>query len=303
MPAGNTHHKKPSKSYSLVFIPREETGKTRTFLLSPFSITLIVVVFIALVAGSVLAILIYTPIGGYVPIANPELENRYGKRIVALQQRVNSVAEEMIALREYNVTLRKALGSELSDSTRTKSKRAVDYGAATVSDLSSSDFSESVTENPALFGQKTSTSVEESPFHLTVGSPDESSLLYLPISFPVEGYITRGFDSSGRHFGIDIAGKQGSPISAVADGIVVFSGWTYDDGQMLIVSHAGGYLTFYKHNQMLLASVGSRVKRGDPIALLGNSGKASLGPHLHFEVWKNGVPVDPSQLLMLSSGY
>ena len=302
MTAGNVHHKKQSKSYSLVLLPKGETGKTKTFTLSTFSVALTIIAVVALVSGSVLALLIYTPVGGYVPIANPELENRYGKQIVTLQQRVNSLAEEMFTLRDYNLTLRKALGEEFSDTTAARAKRSIDYAASTVSELNLSTFSDPVSEEPHWIDY-TEPSVEGKPFRFASRTPDESSLLYLPISFPVEGYITREFDASRRHFGIDIAGKQGSPVSAVADGSVIFSGWTYDDGQMAIISHAGGYLTFYKHNQMLLESVGSRVERGEPIALLGNSGKASLGPHLHFEVWENSTPIDPSELLLLSYGY
>ncbi|MFQ5798837.1 MAG: murein hydrolase activator EnvC family protein [Bacteroidota bacterium] len=302
MPAGNVHHKKQLKSYSVVLFPKGETGKTRSFTLSPLSIALTIVAVVALVSGSILALLIYTPVGGYVPISNPELENRYGKQIVALQQRVNMLAEDMFTLREYNLTLRKALGEELSDTAAARAKRPVDYAASIVSEPNPLIFSELVGEELQWI-DPTESSAEGKPFRLASRTPDESSLLYLPISFPVMGYITRGFDASGRHFGIDIAGKKGSPVSAVAGGNIIFSGWTYDDGQMVIISHAGGYLTFYKHNQMLLESVGSRVKRGEPIALLGNSGKASLGPHLHFEVWKNSIPIDPSEFLLLSYGY
>lgn len=301
MPAGNVHHKKEHKSYSLVLLPRGETGKTRTFTLSPVSIGLVMLAVVVTVSASVLALLIYTPVGGYVPISNPELENRYGKQIVALQQRVNALAEDMLTIREYNLTLRKALGEELS-ATGSARTRSADIAELKVSEPSAALDSEPIVEEPQWIDY-VAPGVEERPFKFASRTPDESSLLYLPISFPVEGYITRGFDLAGRHFGIDIAGRQGSPVSAVAEGNIIFSGWTYDDGQMVIISHAGGYLTFYKHNQMLLGSVGSRVKRGEPIALLGNSGKASLGPHLHFEVWKNSSPVDPSELLLLSYGY
>ncbi len=302
MAKGKLHHNKHLKSYSLVLIPKGDTGKTRTLTLSVLSIALIVVGVIVLVSGSVLAILIYTPVGGYVPIANPELENRYGRQIVALQRRVNALAEEMLAVRDYNRAVRKALGEELSDTAAGRAQRTGDYAGLTTSEPISPVYAELLSEDPQ-WTENTEPSVQERPFRFTSRRSDESSLLYLPISFPVEGYITRGFDASAGHFGIDIAGKQGSPISAVADGNVIFSGWTYDDGMMVIISHSGGYLTIYKHNQMVLESVGNRVKRGEPIALLGNSGKASLGPHLHFEVWKNSTPIDPSQLLLLSYGY
>ncbi|MEP0823554.1 MAG: M23 family metallopeptidase, partial [Ignavibacterium sp.] len=110
--------------------------------------------------------------------------------------------------------------------------------------------------------------------------------------------ITRGFEPGQRHFGLDIAGTLGTPVNAAADGYVVFAGWTVDEGYVMILSHTDGFLTFYKHNQTLLKGANVFVKRGEPIALLGNSGRMSSGPHLHFEIWKDGTPVDPSLYLL-----
>lgn len=120
----------------------------------------------------------------------------------------------------------------------------------------------------------------------------------LPLTMPVIGYITQEFDPRQQHFGIDFAGKEGIPIYAAADGSVIFAGWTYDDGYMIMIEHGGGYRTTYKHNQALLKSIGEYVRRGETIALLGNSGKLSYGPHLHFEVWKDGIPKDPREFLL-----
>ena len=120
----------------------------------------------------------------------------------------------------------------------------------------------------------------------------------LPLVSPAEGYVTRGFDTRHYHYGTDFAGKKSSSILAAADGSVVFSGWTYNDGFMMMLAHDRGYITVYKHNEALLKSTGSLVKRGELIALLGNTGKTSYGPHLHFEVWKDGIAYDPEQFLL-----
>ena len=112
--------------------------------------------------------------------------------------------------------------------------------------------------------------------------------------------MTQGFDADHRHYGIDYATKTGTPVYAATDGYVVFSGWTYDDGNMIILSHGGGYLTVYKHNQLLLRTEHAFVKRGEMIAESGSSGKTSSGPHLHFEVWKDGLPRDPQEFLLVA---
>ena len=112
----------------------------------------------------------------------------------------------------------------------------------------------------------------------------------------VTGTVSQRFLPSGSHYGIDIASRPNEPVGAVADGTVIFSGWTIGTGYTLIIDH-GEYTTFYKHCSRLLRKGGEQVKLGEIIALSGDTGKDSRGPHLHFELWKNGIPVDPESYL------
>jgi len=112
-------------------------------------------------------------------------------------------------------------------------------------------------------------------------------------------YGTRIDPFSGKkawHEGVDFAGKAGSDIVAVASGVVSWSGERYGYGKMVEVAHGDGVITRYAHNQENLVKVGDMVRRGDVVALMGNSGR-STGPHVHFEVHKNGRPVDPASYL------
>lgn len=123
----------------------------------------------------------------------------------------------------------------------------------------------------------------------------------VPAASPVSGFLTRGFithDDSRElaHHGIDLAAKEGAPVVAAADGIVINAGWSYPYGNLVALAHRSGYFTFYGHNQLLLVRPGDRVRQGEPIALIGNSGVSSA-PHLHFEVWYDGQPVDPTTLI------
>jgi murein DD-endopeptidase MepM/ murein hydrolase activator NlpD len=119
-----------------------------------------------------------------------------------------------------------------------------------------------------------------------------------PLLAPAQGYLTEDFDPARRHFGLDFAGRTGNPIHAPADGYVIFAGWTFDGGNMMMLSHGSGYLTVYKHTQSLLKSEHAYVRRGDVIALVGSTGNTSSGPHLHFELWRDGVPLDPKEFLL-----
>lgn len=129
-----------------------------------------------------------------------------------------------------------------------------------------------------------------------------ASSRYIPYLIPAEGFITKDFQKDdflveNSHTGIDIVAKEGTIIRCVADGVVIFSNWTYEGGNNIIVDHLNGFISFYKHNKRLLVGERMFVKRGQPVALMGNSGVSS-GTHLHFEIWKNGVPVDPKDYII-----
>ena len=119
----------------------------------------------------------------------------------------------------------------------------------------------------------------------------------IPSLPPVEGFISQRMESKffnidKSHGGIDIVAKEGTPIKSASSGVVVFSGWTYEMGNLIIIYHGGGYMTHYGHNQNNLVSRLDMVKRGDVIGYVGNTG-ISTGPHLHFEVWKGDNSIDP----------
>lgn len=114
---------------------------------------------------------------------------------------------------------------------------------------------------------------------------------------PVNGIISAPFDVNTAHFGVDLVANANEPIKVIADGVVVLSSWTQDSGYVIGVQHQGNLLSMYKHNSVLLKKVGSFVTSGEAIAIIGNSGEFTDGPHLHFEVWHNGNPIDPEQII------
>lgn len=115
----------------------------------------------------------------------------------------------------------------------------------------------------------------------------------------VSGTLSQGFAPQTSHYGIDIATAANEPIGSIADGTVLFADWTYKDGYSIIIEH-GHFVSFYKHCNNAFVRSGSQVKKGEVLALTGNRGYESSGPHLHLEVWKDGIPVNPSQYLNLN---
>lgn len=122
--------------------------------------------------------------------------------------------------------------------------------------------------------------------------------LQFPALPPVDGFFARGYDAARGHFGIDLAVAEGTPVRAIGDGFVVFADWTNDGGFTIAVQHSGGYLSIYKHNSRLLKRVGDRVLARETIALSGNTGEITTGPHLHFELWRDGLAQDPRLYLV-----
>jgi murein DD-endopeptidase MepM/ murein hydrolase activator NlpD len=114
---------------------------------------------------------------------------------------------------------------------------------------------------------------------------------------PVEGIITEKFNPKTSHFAIDIVSKEDEPIKVVADGTVIFSSWTQDSGYVIGVQHRGNLISIYKHNSDLLKNVGNFVTAGEVISIIGNTGELTSGPHLHFELWFNGNPIDPEDFM------
>ena len=120
------------------------------------------------------------------------------------------------------------------------------------------------------------------------------------ISFikPVTGFISRNFDPERGHMGVDFVVKTGTPVYVSANGFIIFANYTVKDGNMIIVAHPGNYISVYKHCSSLLKKERDTVVQGELIALSGNTGEITTGPHLHFEIWKEGKPINPITILI-----
>ena len=145
-------------------------------------------------------------------------------------------------------------------------------------------------------------SKEDSLLRIRVEREDQSSInlnsqrkskqfLFFP---PIEGFISDSFNLKTNHYGIDLVAKTGTKIKSIGEGTVVVSDWNPQTGYVLGIQHSENFISFYKHCSVLLRHVGDIITTGENIAIIGNSGELSSGPHLHFELWKSGVPLDPS---------
>lgn len=119
-------------------------------------------------------------------------------------------------------------------------------------------------------------------------------LLFFP---PIKGVITESYNPSIGHPYLDIAAPNNTTVYSVLDGTVIFAGWQDETGYNIQIQHSNNLVSVYKHNERLLKKVGDKVKAGTPISIIGDVGRLSSGPHLHFELWHNGDPIDPSSYI------
>ena len=134
----------------------------------------------------------------------------------------------------------------------------------------------------------------EDKYNLFETATSVKDFLFFP---PVNGSISAEFNPTEKHFAVDIVTPVNTPIKSILDGRVIFTSWTSEAGYVIIVDHGDELISVYKHNSSLTKSQGEIVKSREVIAISGGSGELSTGPHLHFEIWSNGVPLNPANFI------
>ena len=215
-------------------------------------------------------------------------------RLLDDNRRIEQIARDFQELRQTDLKIRKAFGGSLG----------LD-GYEEGMDISGLVAGARESRIPTLGSQEGASPVQQVQhglYFLVEKDGEQIGPDYCPTFLPVEGFLTTHFQRGGwfvgrDHPGIDIAARKGSVIRAAGSGIVILAGWTPDFGNVVVLSHGHGMYSYYGHALRLMVEQGYRVERGQPIALLGSSGMTSSAPHLHFEIWKDGTPVDPEQVL------
>lgn len=265
------------KSFSIVIVPdaTSHEARSRKFTLSKILIfALIYSVFVALFGFYFFS---FTGIGNNILPDNnlPNAENL--EKMEQLNSKIIFLAKELQLLKSNNQKLKYALAlgdSTLIDSFKINRDSLINFYKAP--------------KEGNIFGAVIN-------YLVKIFSSKVNPIFFV---LPVNGYISRSFDPERGHYGIDLVVKDGTPVVASAGGFVVFSGYTNNYGHIIILSHSEGYLSIYKHCSVILKKEREFVKQSDLIAQSGNSGLATTGPHLHFEIWQNGKPIDPETVLI-----
>ncbi|MFZ2897167.1 MAG: M23 family metallopeptidase [Saprospiraceae bacterium] len=276
-------------TYRLVIMNHETFEEVGSYRLSLLNVYVFLSTLMVLVAFLVISLIVFTPLKRYIPgygsaNAQPEL--------IRLNREIDSLEELVEAQDLYNRNIRKMLLGDV-ETLEDMPKEQYEAGdsALHIGRIEEDELLRQQVEMEEI------RAISQSPAPATSQQKTETPLEQLFFSPPITGEISAGFMPDKKHFGIDILAPKNTPIKAVMDGRVIASDWTLETGHTIGIQHDNNLISFYKHNSALLKEVGSFVRAGEAVAIIGNSGTLSDGPHLHFELWYKGVPVDPVQYL------
>jgi murein DD-endopeptidase MepM/ murein hydrolase activator NlpD len=210
------------------------------------------------------------------------------RTLLELESRVDSLSVEVKVKDQYLVNFKNILEGNITFADYKDTPQQDSIKSATISQQQLSPIDSLIRK------QFEESDYEQLSFINSTRNDLQQLYFFSPIS---NGVISKKFLVKERHFAVDIVAKKNEPIKSVADGTVIMSSWTQDSGYVIGVQHKNQLISFYKHNSVNLKSVGDLVKAGDILAIIGNSGEYTDGPHLHFELWYNGNPVNPEDFI------
>ena len=274
--------------YRLVVMNDDTFEEQFSLKLTPLNIFVLVGLVSIIMITLTVSLVAFTPLRAYIPGYGTETNTR--QELISLALKVDSLKYECGLRSAAMDNIKNILNGNVSGDTAShKGKQANGLDPKSID---------------------TKPSKEDSAFRAQVESQDKYSLAISAAktgkgsisSFffftPVKGMVTASFNTAEEHYGVDIAAKENEPIKATLDGTVLFAGWTSETGYTIQIQHSNNLVSAYKHCSVLMKKAGQYVKSGEAIAVIGNSGEQTSGPHLHFELWYNGTAIDPQEYMV-----
>ena len=272
------------KTVEIILLDDSKPGQDDSYNIKPnnlfMSFTVLSVIFSVLVA----MIFMLTPLGGLI----------YNTDEIEIRREIQGISERLISLQD-SLDVRDQQLREIKEVIRLNKDTTLTLDER-LSSVSSIENSNNISSSTSSFSNLNISEVFESG-SLVLANVIENAPDF-PTQAPAEGTRTRGYEPLEGHFGLDIATKENDIFMNIADGTVISSSWTIDFGYVISVQHKDGLVSTYKHCSKLYKTKGEKVFKGDVLGLIGNTGISSSGPHLHFEIWKNGVSQNPLAYLI-----
>ena len=259
----------------------EEVGFVRLSRLNIFAISGFILILVIAIVYTVIA---YTPIREFIP-GYPDAMMSHHIRENAMK--LDSIERELAMRDQYFQNIKRIVNGEqpenyLNDTTAIAGQVDIDFTRS---------------GNDSILREQVEA---EEQFRLSVieQTSNGKNLYEMHFFTPVQGIITNSFNPLENHYGVDLVAGPNEVVKATLDGTVTLAAWTLEAGYVIQIQHENNLMSVYKHNAELFKSEGLKVNAGDAIAVIGNSGELTTGPHLHFELWHNGVPLDPVKYIV-----
>ncbi len=266
--------------YRLVILNEETFEERFSFKLNRLNVFVFSTLFAVFLVLTTTLIIAFTPLREYIPGYSSTALKR---RATVLAYRTDSLQKIINLNEQYLASIKKVLTGDV---------KTVDFNKDSLIEVAKTDPSVliRISRKDSLLREQVS---KEDKYNPLVAVHEQQYTLFAP----VKGTISEPYDSKTKHYAVDIVTAKDSPVKAVADGTVIFAEWTAQTGNVIILKHNNNLISVYKHNAMLTKGQGERVKAGEVIATVGSTGELTTGPHLHFELWRDGFPINPANFI------
>ena len=273
----------------IVVLDEGSFEEKRNFTTSKFSI-IVIILFSIIVFGTLFFFLISatslkTFISGY---PNPTLQKELIDKNIKLDQKLSDLIDKTSKEEQYLNNIQKILNGGIPNNRDTVFKVFKSQKINNNQKLSASE---------KTLREKVSNREKYDIDVIPGGALTKDVLPELLLFPPIIGEITNKMNISSGHFGVDIIAPKNEAVVAILKGTIVYQNWSPTDGHVVHIQHKNNLLSIYKHNSEVLKKIGDYVDAGEPVSIVGNSGEHSTGPHLHFELWHNGYPINPEKFI------
>lgn len=273
--------KKLLHKYRLVILNDDTFEERFSFKLNRLNVFVTVTILSVILISLTTLIIAFTPLREYIPgYSSTALK----KRTAELTFKTDSLQRVITVNEQYLASIRKVLTGDV---------KVVEFNKDSIIEAAKIDdytIDLSPSKEDSLLRDKVS---QEDKYNPLSGATEISFVLFSP----VKGTISDGYDPKTKHFAVDVITEKDAPVKATADGTVIFADWTANTGYVMIIEHDNNLISVYKHNAVLSKEQGELVEMGEVIGISGNTGELSTGPHLHFELWSNGYPINPTNFI------
>jgi len=276
--------------YRLVIFNDETFEEVNSYKLTLLNVYVMLSTLIVLVAGFVIMAIAFTPVRQLIP--GYSSGSNYSE-LIQLYRDLDSLETLVKAQERYNEGVRRMMVGEVQYApTEPPPKKSI--GEHPPVERSEEDIKLRNEVEMGLIREATGGTAASMNIN---APPREIPLEQMYFTPPLSGSVVAIFDPDKNHLGVDVVAPKNTPVKSVMDGWVISSDWTLETGNTIAIQHTNNIVSFYKHNSALLKKTGTYVRAGEAIAIIGNTGELTDGPHLHFELWQRGKPVNPTDFV------